>query len=253
MRPKSSPIVFKKSKVHALSYTRSARQKIRENPKILREFLKIVATHQISEIKTEKFSLKRLPIKRNRSDAGYHTNLYSLDFFVNGSLEKYFIKELDINDFFRLQKNQNLRYDLDIKAKIKRMGVRGFGGSDGFFESLALKIISESGVVGRRLEVVDSVFSYVDALNKKSFICYKYMDLKTVSELVLENKITPAKKESIERFLTKVATRVENYLDKNYSKYGFDKPPIIMDIAPRNTFYDPVKDKLYLFDALLLS
>jgi len=253
LRPKSSPIVFKKSKVHALSYTRPARQKIRENPKILKTFLKMIATHKISEIKTDKYHIKRLPIKENRSDAGYHTNLYSLDLFVNGKAEKYFIKELDINDFFRLQQNKNLRYDLDIKSKIKKMGVRGFGGSDGFFESLALKIISESGVVGRRLEVVDSVFSYVDALNKKSFICYKYMDLKTVSELVLENKITPAKKESIERFLTKVATRVENYLDKNYSKYGFDKPPIIMDIAPRNTFYDPVKDKLYLFDALLLS
>jgi hypothetical protein len=253
LKPKSSPIVFRKSKVHALSYTRPARQKIREHPEILREFLKMVATQQISEIKTEKFYIKRLPIKENRSDAGYHTNLYSLDFFVNGKAEKYFIKELDINDFFRLQKNKNLRYDLDIKAKIKEMGVRGFGGSDGFSESLALKIISESGVVGRRLEVVDSVFSYVDAINKKSFICYKYMDLKTVNELILENKISFTKKESIERFLAKVAARVESYLEKNYAKYGFKKAPQILDISPHNVFYDPVKDKLYLFDALLLS
>jgi hypothetical protein len=40
------------------------------------------------------------------------------------------------------------------------------------------------------------------------------MDLKTVSELYDEHKISKSQKESIDRYLSKVATRVENYLEK---------------------------------------
>ena len=250
---KVSNISFHKSKSHALSYTRSARQKIRDNPEILREFLKMVANKGFPEIKTNKFQIRRLSITKNREDASYNTSLYSIDFFVNGKTERYFVKELDIHDFFRLQRSANLRYDVDIMDKINRHGIRGFGGSDGFSESLALKIIADSGVIGRRLDIVNPVFSYVDAIKKKSFICYEYMDLKTVSELYDENKISKSQKESIDRYLSKVATRVENYLDKNYSKYGFKTAPKIFDISPQNTFYDPVKKKLYLFDSLLIT
>lgn len=56
------------------------------------------------------------------------------------------------------------------------------------------------------------MFSYVDAINKKSFVSYKYMDLKIVTERISENKISPTKKASFEKCFAKVATRVENYL-----------------------------------------
>jgi hypothetical protein len=46
------------------SYTGSARQKLRENPEILREFLKMVANKGFPEIKTDKFQIRRLSITK---------------------------------------------------------------------------------------------------------------------------------------------------------------------------------------------
>ena len=160
---------------------------------------------------------------------------------VGNKTQRFFVKKTDILELKKKEKKAKGNSWINERQaeEIRAHGINGFGGSDAFHESLALKIILDSGIVRKNIDVVNLIFSYVSAESQRSIGVFEHKgNLKTIDELYSESKISEQKFKRFELYLSQIQKLVNEYLSKNYQKYGLTENSEIIDIGTNNAFYD---------------
>ncbi|MFA5745418.1 MAG: hypothetical protein WCX82_02165 [archaeon] len=126
---------------------------------------------------------------------------------------------------------------------------------DAITESKALNIITEylkehkeSGI-----KTVPFKFGFLDREKGVSYICYDYQYGHHPETLEHRKEISVTEYTGINRKLREFETRVNEYLKRNYKKFGVEPGTTISDISPENCFYDPKTKRIRIFNPVLLK
>jgi len=167
----------------------------------------------------------RFSIRLENPRAGFNTNKA---YIVNVGSKAYFVKE--INDDSKMP-----GYSFKIKYE---------SGRDGVSEHKAIELLKQFGI-----NVIPVHLSYVNPIDKKSFVVYEFSKLKTADELLRENKITAVKYKNIQKKLIEI----EEHINREFHKFDLVKYSKLYDLDTDNVFYSLKENKFYIFDPILLK
>ncbi len=172
-------------------YSLHGKQIIKENPGILAGFDKVVT----ERLYFYKDPLGRFSIKQEKPRNNTNTN--SVYIVTIGT--KYFIKES--ND-----RNPDRCYSFDIKYR---------HGRDGISEHKAIELIAQE----KDVKVISAHLSFVDPNRKVSFITSDFSQLKTIDDLLREDKITTVRYKNLKKQIEDLEKRINS----KFHKFGLDQ------------------------------
>lgn len=215
----------------------------RKGNKILNNKEIIDALFDLSKTEIKRFyedPQKRFTIHKQMSykSDGVHTQrAFILEINTKSGVKRYYIKEE------KLSKKAIEQYTLSYTWE------------DAITESKALNIITEylkehkeSGI-----RTVPFKFGFLDRETGVSYMCYDYQYGHHPETLAHRKEISITEYVGINRKLREFEARVNEYLKRNYKRFGVEEGSLLSDISPQNSFYDPKAKKIRIFNPVLIK
>lgn len=206
-----------------------------------------------NEIITALFDLSKQQIKMFHEDPQKRFSIYKQMSYKSDGVHTQRAFILEVNT-----KSGVKRYYIK-EEKISQKAIDHYTPSytweDAITESKALNIITEylkehkeSGI-----KTVPFKFGFLDREKGVSYMCYDYQYGHHPETLAHRKEISMTEYVGINRKLREFEARVNEYLKRNYKKFGVEEGSILSDISPQNCFYDPKAKKIRIFNPVLIK
>lgn len=189
-----------------LLYTPKAKKIIRENKGLLKNMLLMVKENK-EKIRNINYSIRKVKIPKNDSTYSY-----------GNTVNAYVLRLKDGTKYYIKQAGNNVVGEMAALKYLEKLG----------FNTIPVNFAMSMPIY----------FKKFNETAKISFIAYDFTNLKTVSKMLLEKKITIKEHKMIERKLEKISKDLK-------------EKKLMRDVSVNNCFIDIKTRKLYLFDPIV--